>query len=138
MNQIKTLLSEYYQTRTARNECEYIRRWSLTEIAKLLGMDLDAVGASEVIATAEIAAARDLLRGEPNEALLAALKVVYANGAELEARVNAEEAAVKRLREALLALPGSPGRTALREDADCEAYAAHVICREHVADQTAR
>jgi hypothetical protein len=133
MRDIGSLLREYYKAANDVIWCEPRRKAALERLAKLVHMLLDTSGALAVITEAERTAAPDILRGEPDEELMAALKEVYTVGAEYEALVNAEAAALNRLRAALLALPEPPSANALMKAEDCEAIAARIVCQEWLA-----
>jgi len=133
MRDIGTLLREYYKAANDVTWFQPRRQAALERLAKLVHLDLDTAGALAVITEAELTAAPDILRGEPDEELMAALKEVYTVGAEYEERVNAEAAALNRLRAALLALPDPPSANALMKAEDCEAIAARIVCQEWLA-----
>jgi hypothetical protein len=133
MSDIGTLLREYYKAANDVTWFQPRRQAALERLAKLVHMDLDTAGALAVITEAERTAAPDILRGEPDEDLLAALKEVYTVGAEYDALVNAQAAALNRLRAALLAMPDPPSANAITKSEDCEAIAARIVCQEWLA-----
>jgi hypothetical protein len=134
IRQIGALLRKYYIASDAVIVMHPIYRAAIARLAELVHLDVEKVGASAVIREAEITAAPDILRGEPDETLLAALDRAQICLASYSERQQGEAEALQQLREALLALPNPPSQDAVTAPEDCEALAAHLVCREWIAN----